>query len=644
MNLSADLKEQAMAFMKSVAQRSGDPFYTVSPAEGFRFTFVNDAACRLFGRSREEMLALTLPDVSPLFSQAQWSAFWEKLQKKGAIFFETVHRHADGSEIPVAVSANYFAQGGRELFGGCIHDLREQRRSEEALKESEEMLRVIFNSTYDGILLHTADGVILDANEPLLRMYGMTREQALQLRIEDISSPAMPMEEAPAIWARVMAGEPQLFEWKALRYADHSEFDVEVFLRKVRVQGQEAILANLRDITARKQLEGALTEAKNEAEAGSRAKDRFLVNMSHELRTPLTVTMGMLELSLLEESSPSLRRYLEAALQSSETLLALIRDLLDISLIEKGENIVEEKPFDLRSCIREAIGRYFPMAAEKGIGLNLKLAENIPHQVSGDSKRLTQILDNLLKNAIRFTDHGEVDLIVFAGEEASGRREVHFSVRDTGIGIPEEALGRIFKKFTQVDDSLTRRYGGSGLGLAICRGLVERMGGRIAVESQGGKGSVFSFVLPLKIEETRELTPESSDTENSEAEPSAVRILLAEDEPTVREMVRIFLEKRGWKAEMAESGKEAVAKWQQGKFDLVLMDVRMPEMSGLEATRLIRKMEDGTKEPTCIIALTAHAGQQSREECFKAGMNDFVLKPIKIGELYAAIDECLKRK
>lgn len=499
MDLSTDLKERAMAFMKSVANRSGDPFYTINPALGFRFVFVNDAACRHFGRSREDLLQLSISDVDPLFPPEQWEKFWEDIREKGAIFFETVHRHADGREIPVAVSANLFAQGGQELFGGCIHDLQEHRKSEEALKESEEMLRVIFNSSYDAILLHTPDGALLDANQPFLRMYGASREEAARLTVKKISGSEMSMAWLTNLWKKALADEPQFFEWKAKRVADGSEFDVEIFLRKVHILGREAILAVVRDITKRKEAEAALIEAKNAAEAGNRVKDRFLANMSHELRTPLTITMGMLELGLLE-ASPPLRPYLEAAHDSAEALHTLVRDLMDICALESEKTILDEKPFNLHDCIREAIDPFFLQAQGKRIGMKAHLANDIPQRVAGDCGRLRQVLGHLLENAIRFTDQGEVEITVSAGAQSDGRREVRFSIRDTGIGIPEEALGRIFSKFTQVDDSSTRRYSGSGLGLAISRGIIERMGGRIGVETREGKGTVFSFVLPMKIE------------------------------------------------------------------------------------------------------------------------------------------------
>ncbi len=378
------------------------------------------------------------------------------------------------------------------------------------------------------------------------------------------------------------------------------------------------------DITEQREFEQALKEAKEAAEAGNRAKDRFLLNMSHEMRTPLTVTMGMLELALAGGLSPEQRGYLEAAQKSSETLLSLISDLLEISGIEEGEFPLKESPFALHRCIREVIEPFAASAEKKGIDLTLEIADEVPCEVVGDRKRLTQIMENLVGNAVRFTDKGNVRIGVTASAETGGVQEVRVVVNDSGVGIPPAALSNLFKKFSQVDDSLTRRFGGAGLGLAICRGLVERMGGRIAVESTPGQGSCFSFTLPLVLAPPPETAAQQATSDNP-----PFSILLAEDEPMIAQVVRIFMEREGWRLDVAEDGRMAVDKWAVGHYDLILMDLQMPEMDGLEATREIRAREPAAGRHTPIVAMTAHARREDEKSCRAAGMDGFVRKPIQ---------------
>ncbi|MBE0597806.1 MAG: response regulator [Desulfuromonadales bacterium] len=392
------------------------------------------------------------------------------------------------------------------------------------------------------------------------------------------------------------------------------------------------VLGIVIDITAMKNVEEELLRAKEAADAASRAKTEFLANMSHEIRTPLTVAMGAVELLMTTELDLQQRRYLEMARSSSEALLQLIEDLLDFSRFDAGQMLVREEPFDLRGCIEDAVQALRPQAEGKGLNLKVGIGPGVPGIARGDAGRLRQVLVNLVGNAVKFTEQGEVTVQVSphpAGGEREGKGFLLFSVQDTGIGVAPEKADRLFRTFSQVDASLTRRYGGTGLGLALSKRIVEHFGGEIWMQSEPGRGSTFSFTLALVPPEVA--PPAIRD----------VRILLAEDDPMVRDLLRMALESRGWSVVTAGSGSQALDAWESGHFDLLLMDVQMPEMDGLEATRVLRQRESASEAHLPIIALTAHARQEDREACRQAGMDDYLAKPIQLQTLFATIERHL---
>lgn len=404
---------------------------------------------------------------------------------------------------------------------------------------------------------------------------------------------------------------------------------------RTRFEGGRAVrmLGIVIDITAMKETETELVRAKESADAANQAKNEFLANISHEIRTPLTVAMGAVELLMTTSLTAEQRQYLEMAHTSSEALLQLIEDLLDFSRMETGQLSFREEPFDLRGCLEEVLEAFRLPAQRKGLQLSMEFDPAVPGIALGDPERLRQVLSNLVSNAVKFTDRGEVAVRVAPYPTGGGhgaKGQLLFSVRDTGIGIPPEKKDRLFRTFSQLDASLTRRYGGTGLGLALSKRIVEHFGGGIWMESEPGRGSVFSFTLPLVP--PGELRPEAA---------KAAKILLAEDDPMVRDLLRMALESRGWGVVVAESGRQALAAWAEGGFNLVLMDVQMPEIDGLEATRTIRQREAAVGGHLPIIALTAHARQEDRDACRQAGMDDYLTKPIQLQTLYAAIEHYL---
>ncbi len=473
----------------------------------------------------------------------------------------------------------------------------------------------------EALLVLDKDGVILHAAPPADALFG-TEPGALPGTAFGVPSVAGEYSELDLL---TRGGDWKIVQMRAIAAKDG---DSDVYV------------VTLRDVTAEKRLEEELESARKAATVADRAKSNFLANMTHEIRTPMIGVLGMTDLTLATELTPQQREYLEMARHSADSLLDILNDILDYAKIETGKLELAESEFNIRETVNEAIRVFAPLAEKKGLKLAWTVADAVPPICLGDPGRLRQILVNLVGNAVKFTDQGSVQVDVRPSDEApadpDGRIPLLFSVSDTGIGIPKDKLGAIFDSFTQADGSTSRRYQGAGLGLAIFKHLVEMMDGEVGVSGGEGRGSVFFFTLPLKPAEHPEIEPVQAPVEK--VAPPPLTILLAEDNPINQIFISELLTQQGHKVITAHTGRRAVDALKRHNVDVVLMDIQMPVMDGMEATRIIRSGDNGRFDPDIpIIALTAHALKGDRERFLQAGMNDYLAKPVDLDDLLAAL-------
>ncbi len=513
-----------------------------------------------------------------------------------------------------------------------------RRRSDEAARASAARYRAVVDGIREVIFQTDEGGAWTFLGPAWLRVAGTPPDASLGEQVERSLLP-----EDHAAWREAFAALAQGREQERpllVRLGRHGAAHrwVELSLRATRDEAGAfcGAFGILFDVTARREAETALLQAKDSAERATRAKSDFLATMSHEIRTPLNGLIGTLTLALGTGLTPDQREYVETAHASAEGLLALLSDLLDLSRVEAGQLRFERVAFPLRAVVERALKPVRSKAFSKGLAFRLAVDDGLPAVVAGDPVRFCQVLVNLASNAVKFTDQGEVEVSLRLLGLQPGQVTVELEVSDTGIGIPQDRRAGLFTPFGQVDSSISRRYGGSGLGLAISQQLAQLMGGRISVESVPGRGSTFRCALEL-ARQAEGVTPLTAANALPLAETPRRRVLVAEDNPVNLLVTTRLLEQLGHQVVAVEDGARALAAMAAGPFDLVLMDVQMPVMDGLTAITRRRAAEALGAPRQHMVALTAQAMAGDRERCLTAGADGYLSKPIRPGELAAAV-------
>jgi len=587
----------------------------------------NSAASRLVGRAKPELIGNHQSILHPSEEiEGGFSRTFKKhLGQKQGQSLEAQVITKSGEIRDVAIVASHFELNDRKVLQGTFRDVTERKRAEEAIARETAKLSSMIAGMEEGVVFFDADDVVVEVNDHYCKFVGKRRGEIVGKKVEELRG-LTALIEVPDLIARYRddpGAEPVVLQ----RPLGGAEV-IARFQPIYRDGAYDGVLLNVINVTE-------LVDARRQAEAANVAKSEFLANMSHEIRTPLNGIIGMTELTLDTELSAEQLEYLDALKQSAYSLMGLINDILDFSKVEAGRMELEDIAFDLRTMM-EGVGEILaPRASEKGLELAIHVKESIPGAVRGDPGRLRQVLINLGGNAIKFTNDGEVVIRGETEEQKNGKTVVRFSVSDTGIGIPEDKCEAIFETFRQADGSTTRKYGGTGLGLAISKQLTELMGGRIWVESEPGKGSTFYFTVPF------ETLPEREPMEKASYEDiRGMLMLIVEDNPTARMILREMLSCFGCRTIEASSGAEGLRLLRQAvtsgeRVQFVFLDAKMPDMNGFEVARAIQ--EDEALPATRLIMLTSVGARGDAARAQEVGISAYLTKPVKQSQLLDAI-------
>ena len=605
-----------------------------------RISFWNQGAEHMYGWTKEEALGEVATELLETSFPGSREEIIAKLLREERWDGELVHTRRDGTAITVASRWSLQRDAGGEPLRilEINNDITERKKFEEELRQANERFRSAFDDAAIGMALNDPHGRFVQVNPALCDILGYSEAELLSKTFRDITHPD-DIELSLNRVQSMLEGEINNYQVEK-RYVHADGYPVWVSLSVSSVRSDEGrplyLVAQMQNVTKRKKIEQELRQAKEEAESANKAKSDFLANMSHEIRTPMNGVIGMTGLLLDTNLTAEQRGFAQTVRSSGENLLTIINDILDFSKIEAGKMEIETIGFDLGMVVEEAVGLFAEMAQAKGLELASLIEHDVPAALDGDPGRLAQVLTNLLGNALKFTENGEVVLRTSVVRESAAEAVLRFEVRDSGIGMTEEQSSRLFRSFTQADASTTRRYGGTGLGLAISKQLVELMGGEMGVESEPGAGSTFWFVMPfVKNSQGASIT-----VTIPHADLHGLSTLVVDDNETNREIVRHQVVSWGISADTVEDGPRALqmlrsATNRGAPYDLAILDMQMPGMDGMELVHAI-EAEPSIAMPR-LIMLTSLGRRLDAQEARRAGIDAYLTKPVSQSKLYRAI-------
>ncbi len=646
-------RDKSLAISRLEAVIGASPVGIVSLDCEMKITVWNSACEEIFNIPQEVAIGKTLDDIYPASLNQINKTFQDVLDTNETVFFQTKWKFSE-DKVKITENAAIRLEDSEGKSVGIVAvmiDKTEEVRLENELKKTNEFLnetvkthKLITDNIPALIAYWDSDQNCTFANQPYLEWLGKRKENVIGHKMEDVLGSDMYLVNQDYVNS-ALDGEVQYFEREMFFpiYAE-SRYVQAYYIPDTYNNIVKGFFVLITDITAQKKAEFQAVAQEEIAIAASQVKSEFLANMSHEIRTPINGVIGMTGLLLDTSLKKVQEEYTRSIKQSAENLLTIVNDVLDFSKVEAGKLDIEEVEFDLTAEIKDTIHLLKFSADSKNVYLNLNIFE-LDKMVVGDPGRIRQVLINLIGNAIKFTQVGGVDVRVSVSDWRDETCNIKFEVSDTGIGIPKNAQEKMFDAFSQQDSSITRKFGGSGLGLSISKKLVELMGGTIGVRSEEGKGSVFSFELPLKISEQSVSGIQMKDSLNQHLDKEfSEKILLAEDNIVNQKIAEAQLSKYGFHVDVVANGEEAIKALVEQPYDLVLMDCQMPIMGGLEATKVIRNSEDVLDSNIPIIAMTANAISGDREKCLEVGMDEYISKPIRETLLIQTIEKILSRK
>jgi PAS domain S-box-containing protein len=601
-----------------------------------RFVLVNDAFCKVMRMSREQIMGRTASEMGVPAADERLIRHADDL-KKGPVEYELVLEPPFGGETLLVKLAALQLRDGQAGTIIISRDVTARKAAETELARFQGLAKAAFDHATIGMAVITPDLKLLQVNHTLCTMLGRSEAEMVNASLADITHPDDITDCRRAV-QQMLRDQADLVNYEK-RYLHRDGRPVWVLVNASALSpARDLFLAQIIDVSVQHAVAEKLELARDQAEAATRAKSAFLATMSHEIRTPMNGVLAALDLALRGQLAGDEREVLQLARTSAMGLLRMVDDVLDLSKIEAGSMTLQEVPFHLRRELDAVVGPSTMLARQKDLELRTQVAADVPDLLVGDPMRLCQILTNLVGNAVKFTDRGEVSVQVSLVATAGERVNLRLDVSDTGPGIAEGHHKAVFKPFVQGSADARRHHGGTGLGLAIAAQLAASMGGRLSLRSEAGRGSTFTAELWLRtLRAGEELPAEDHPAPTPKRDARPLRLLLVEDNAVNLLLTRRLLEHGGYEVVPAASGAKALAELDRHAFDCVLMDVQLPDLDGLEVTRIVASRADTTNLP--VIGVTAHAMAGDRERCLAAGMVDYVTKPVE----FRTLDEAIRR-